>query len=625
MPKGAFRLSGRCRSTRAAFASMTMNGIGSPSWPSSDGATSESAPGEPDSQQGIIGETVVTVTDDPETGLTKVNLITWDRPNLMADMGGAFSSMGINVMNAIMNAGPDGFVENWFVVCGPDKGAVPQEQWEQIKQRMKVTCQRRGRGKPWQERENRLRELFTRIDSVGNGYISQDDLNNFAHSLRMPKAFVHDFVDEGDQSGDGKMTFEEFAAFVRSKEISLQNAYESLNPDAKGRIRGSRLKKNLGNMEIRAGRYNSRKKIRRKGIEKMLQYVEDEQVLNANDFRDLMILIPENQLQTVSPYYMKVGLDIGTRRLPIPDRRKDGKPWGHLLAGGIAGIASKTVSSPLNVVAVRSIAGEGGASRMSAREMWSTMSHIARTEGVGGLFKGNMSNCISSAPGKAIDFFAYAVYKGLLTGNDREPTNLERLLAGSLAGMTSDSILYPLEVVSTRVTMNMSKTGATNIAQAMVEIAKKEGIRGLYSGWGAAMVGVIPYAGISFGCYDILSAQYRKFARVDSAGPLPTLGIGFISGFLASTISFPLYSATVKLQTGTLVPGLVGKQNLVSVMRYTIAKDGYKGLFNGWLPASTKMIPQAGISFVVYEMVKRRLDQSNYVDVEADEDLEIFE
>ena len=40
----------------------------------------------------------------------------------MADMGGAFSSMGISVMNAIMNAGPDGFVENWFVVCGPDKG-----------------------------------------------------------------------------------------------------------------------------------------------------------------------------------------------------------------------------------------------------------------------------------------------------------------------------------------------------------------------------------------------------------------------------------------------------------------------------------------------------------------------
>jgi solute carrier family 25 phosphate transporter 23/24/25/41 len=191
--------------------------------------------------------------------------------------------------------------------------------------------------------------------------------------------------------------------------------------------------------------------------------------------------------------------------------------------------------------------------------------------------------------------------------------------------MTSDSILYPLEVVSTRVTMNMSKKGTTSIAQAMVEIVKKEGIRGLYCGWGSAMVGVVPYAGISFGCYDILSTQYRKLAGVDSAGPLPTLGIGFISGFLASTISFPLYSATVKLQTGAAVPGLVGKKNLVSLMRYTIAKDGYKGLFNGWLPASTKMIPQAGISFVVYEMVKQRLDQSNYVDLEADEDEDLGE
>ena len=73
------------------------------------------------------------------------------------------------------------------------------------------------------------------------------------------------------------------------------------------------------------------------------------------------------------------------------------------------------------------------------------------------------------------------------------------------------------------------------------------------------------------------------------------------------------------------MPGLVGKKNIVSLMRYTIAKDGYKGLFNGWLPASTKMIPQAGISFVVYEMVKQRLDQSNYVDLEADEDEDLGE
>ena len=100
-------------------------------------------------------------------------------------------------------------------------------------------------------------------------------------------------------------------------------------------------------------------------------------MLNANDFRDPTILIPENQLQTVSPYYMKVGLDIGTRRPPIPDRRKDGKPWGHLLAGGIAGIASKTVSSPLNVVVVVLSLVKGCESHVSPRNVEYDVAHRA--------------------------------------------------------------------------------------------------------------------------------------------------------------------------------------------------------------------------------------------------------
>ena len=578
---------------------------------------------------GLIGETVVVIEEDGDTGLTKVSLITSDRNGLMADMGSAFSSMGMSVQYAEMRTGRDGFVENSFVVCGPDCGPIPVSQWENLKSRLKASCSRRGRGRPWQERESRLRELFSRIDTMETGYIAQEDLDMFAHSLRMPRAFIHDFVDEGDQSGDGRMSFEEFAAFVRSKEISLRASFDSLEPDAKGRITGSRLKKNLKNMEIRAGRYNSRKKIRRKGVEKMLRHVDDEAVLTASDFRDMMILIPAGQLQTVSPYYMKVGLDMGTRRLPIPDRRKDGSPWGHLFAGGLAGIASRTVSSPLNVVAVRSIAGStsngggGGAASMSMRGLWKTMTQICKAEGVRGLFKGNMANSVSSAPGKAIDFFAYAAYKGLLTGNeDREPTNVERLMAGSLAGMTSDSILYPLEVASTRVTLE-PKGKYGNSVRALVQIAKKEGIRGLYSGWGAAMIGVIPYAGISFGCYDILSTQYKKTMKVDSAGPVPTLFMGFASGWLASTMSFPLYSVTVKLQSG-LVPALANgrKANLASVLMSTVKSGpgGWRVLFNGWFPATVKIIPQAGTSFVVYEIVKRKLDKANFLDDDDDDE-----
>ena len=380
------------------------------------------------------------------------------------------------------------------------------------------------------------------------------------------------------------------------------------------------MKKNLKNLEIRAGRYNTRKKIRAKGVERMLRYVDDESIITASDFRDMMILIPSGQLQTVSPYYMKVGLDIGPRRLPIPDRRKDGSPWGHLFAGGIAGVASRTMSSPLNVVAVRSIVGGGvGRGPSNVGEIFTSMRGIVKAEGLRGLFKGNTANSVSSAPGKAIDFFAYAVYKGLLTGNgDREPTNVERLLAGSLAGMTSDTILYPLEVVSTRVTMDSGKYGG--VAKALVSIAKKEGIKGLYAGWGCAMIGVVPYAGFSFGCYDILSAKYREAAGVDSAGALPTLFIGCLSGFLASTVSFPLYNATVKLQSGAAIAGLQGEATMMNVLRATMANGGPRALFKGWFPSAMKIVPQAGTSFAVYEVIKRAIDRDNFGSDDDDDD-----
>lgn len=162
-----------------------------PSYEDSDPEGTPSA-----STTGIIGETVVIIASDGDSGLTKVTLITGDRNGLMADVGSAFSSLGMSVQYAEMKSGSDGFVENSFVVSGPDCGPIPAAGWENLKSRLKASCSKRGRGRPWQERESRLRELFSRIDTMETGFIAQEDLDMFAQSLRMPRAFVHDFVDE---------------------------------------------------------------------------------------------------------------------------------------------------------------------------------------------------------------------------------------------------------------------------------------------------------------------------------------------------------------------------------------------------------------------------------------------
>ena len=592
-----------------------------------------------------IGETLVTIALDEESGLNVITIITWDRQGLMLDIGNALNSLGVSVREVVMKAGADGFVESKFLVSSMDMGPLAEKEWDKIKERLRVSCLRRGVRKPWQERESRLRELFNRIDSTEAGSIGQDDLEKFAQSLRMPRAFVHEFISEASSRQDddetGKVNFEEFAAFVRSKEIALEEAFDSLDTDDEGKITGKKMKQSLRTLTLRSGRNNTRKRIARKGIENMCRYISDDTVLNANDFRDLLVLIPSGQLETVTPYYMKVGLDIGPRRLPIPDKRKEGAPWGHLIAGGISGIVSRTVSSPLNVIAIRIAATSeatiaaanaaagtvcatsaaagaqmtitNGATAHAFQTLGSGFTSIRAKEGFRGFFKGNMASSIASVPGKAIDFFAYDFYKKLLTkGGDRDPENWERFAAGALAGMTSDTIMYPLDVISTRISLNRTRDARNSLMQ-MVNVVKETGLRGCYAGWSAAMIGVIPYAGISFGAYDTFKSQYKKIQKIDedeSIGSGPTLMCGLMAGWLASTVSYPLYYCTVRLQAGQvpLLPN--GKLPRVDqLIVNTVRTCGWRDLFRGYLPSSLKLMPQAGFSFLTYELVQEQLEK----------------
>lgn len=97
--------------------------------------------------------------------------------------------------------------------------------------------------------------------------------------------------------------------------------------------------------------------------------------------------------------------------------------------------------------------------------------------------------------------------------------------------------------------------------------------------------------------------------------------IGCLSGFLGASVSFPLYSATVKLQSGAKIAGLAGRDaTMMNVLRATMADGGAPALFKGWFPSCMKIVPQAGTSFAVYEVIKRALDKNNFGSDDEDED-----
>ena len=201
---------------------------------------------------------------------------------------------------------------------------------------------------------------------------------------------------------------------------------------------------------------------------------------------------------------------------------------------------------------------------------------------------------------------------------EREPNDAERFVAGALAGMTSDGLLYPLEVISTRMAISGQYNSA---AHAVAHIWKTEGLRGFYAGLGSALFGVVPYAGCSFAAYDILSSRYRKWAGVESAGVMATFGCGLASGWFASTISYPLYNVTLRLQAqGGAAAGAVAYTGMRDAMRHIFLTQGLRGFYRGYLPSTLKMIPMSGASFATYEMVKQKLGGATQQDTDSDDE-----
>lgn len=100
--------------------------------------------------------------------------------------------------------------------------------------------------------------------------------------------------------------------------------------------------------------------------------------------------------------------------------------------------------------------------------------------GVTGLWRGNFINVLKIAPESAIKFAAYEKIKRLIKGDERTTLEIhERFMAGALAGGISQSAIYPMEVLKTRLALR--KTGQySGIADAAKKIYLKEGLRSFY-------------------------------------------------------------------------------------------------------------------------------------------------
>ena len=283
--------------------------------------------------------------------------------------------------------------------------------------------------------------------------------------------------------------------------------------------------------------------------------------------------------------------------------------WQHFVAGGTAGFLSKTLTAPMDRLKVQVMVHVG----RNQTSMSNMMRYMIKEGGVKGLWRGNGINIIKTAPEKAIYVGAFNQMKKVISGDSKTELKIhERIMAGSCAGASAQTVIYPLEVLKTRLALR--KTGET---KGIIKFSRKmfvaEGWKAFYKGYWPNLFGIVPHAGIELAVYETANNHIIEKYKVKDTNPgaMLTVGCGIFSSSCGQLATYPLVVVRTKLQSQAGLGSnlLLPKEqtHALSLFRYILRTEGVPGLYRGLLPNFCKVAPSSGIFFYVYERVRNRL------------------
>lgn len=393
--------------------------------------------------------------------------------------------------------------------------------------------------------ERSYQDLFERLDANKDGRVDVAELRAGLKAMGIfRQGAAQKIVMSGDQNKDGSLDFQEFTKYLKEHEKKLLLTFKSLDRNNDGRIDASEIQQSLSELGLDVSREDALKILQSMDIDGTM-------MVDWNEWREHFLLCPAHNLEEIIRHWKHSSvLDIGDS-LAIPDEfteeeKSSGGWWKQLVAGAVAGAISRTGTAPLDRMKVLM---QVHSSKTNKISLAGGFRQMLKEGGFMSLWRGNGINVLKIAPETAIKFMSYEQYKKLLTAEGQKIETHKRFMAGSLAGATAQSAIYPMEVLKTRLTLR--KTGQySGMFDCAKHILRKEGVKAFYKGYIPNLIGIIPYAGIDLAVYESLKNTWLSYHAKDSANPgvLVLLGCGTISSTCGQLASYPLALVRTRMQ-----------------------------------------------------------------------------
>ncbi|KAF2074105.1 hypothetical protein CYY_004590 [Polysphondylium violaceum] len=217
------------------------------------------------------------------------------------------------------------------------------------------------------------------------------------------------------------------------------------------------------------------------------------------------------------------------------------------LIGGTAGGISKTIVAPIERVKIL-LQVQSASTQIAADKQYKGIVdcfvRVSKEQGVVSLWRGNLANIIRYFPTQALNFAFKDKYKKFFVRHSPKESPMKffvgNLLSGGAAGATSLLFVYPLDFARTRLAADIG-TGAnkqfTGLGNCISTIYKRDGLIGLYRGFGVSVGGIFVYRAAFFGGYDTAKGLLLKDPK--KASFWASWAIAQVVTTAAGVISYP--------------------------------------------------------------------------------------